>query len=556
MKQYFLLLSFLFISFLNLNAQTADLTGYVFEANNRGYLGMAKVTIVETGSNPVPLKFVTDKDGEFKVQLPIGKDYQITVEKDVFETWKQPFSTKGVKKGKQLFLKVEMQRKPGYLFDVTIAEKRMDEKQIAVDAISGAKIEIYDNTDKKEVLVINGNKNPAFSYTFEQGHHYTVMIRKEGYYTKRMDAYVNVDGCILCFDGIDEIQQGRPEVSDNLTAGNKMGTIVSNVELVPIQIGAPLTLKNIHYASGKYDLVNSAKAELDRIASMLKNNPFLVVEIGSHTDQVGSDESNYKLSEKRAREVAKYLMEVSELDASHIKFKGYGESKLLKKCKRCSKADYAANRRTELKVIDTKDVDVFMQKSLKRILWDENFDSTIENLGGEVVIGADGKIPDDVLKDIKNAPSVADVTPTPSIVSTSSTETPKGIEGTTVSNTVLPVRTGAIPTPYDNIVIDQNYDGGEFEIVGEVIQRKPKTLDPNYSGFKIQFYSAPYELPLSHKIFSKHGNIVVEKDKNGKFIYCIGDFDDAENASDFLNHVIKPKYPKAKVLRFEHGKML
>ena len=237
-------------------------------------------------------------------------------------------------------------------------------------------------------------------------------------------------------------------------------------------------------------------------------------------------------------------MEVTEMGPDHIKFKGYGESQLLKKCKKCSKADYAANRRTELKVIATKDVDLFMAKPLARIIWDENFDSTIENLGGEVVIGEDGKIPDEVLKDIQGAPSVA-----------STSEVIKG-EVSSEPKIVLPVNTKDIPNPYDHIVISQDYNGGEFEIVGEVIQRKPKAVPSNFSGYKIQFYSAPYELPLSHKIFSRHGNIVIVKDKKGQFLYCIGDFDDADNASDFLNHVIKPKYPKAKVLRFDHGKMM
>ena len=132
-----------------------------------------------------------------------------------------------------------MERRPGYIFDVTLAESRPNEN-VVVDAIQGAKIEIYNNTSKKEVLVIDTLASPNFNFTFQQGNHYTVMIRKKGYLTKRMEAYINIDGCILCFEGVSE-------VTDVMTQSNELGTFLANVELDRIALNTTFELKNIYY---------------------------------------------------------------------------------------------------------------------------------------------------------------------------------------------------------------------------------------------------------------------------------------------------------------------
>jgi len=89
-------------------------------------------------------------------------------------------------------------------------------------------IEVFNNTRDELVLILENHPLPAFKTTFERGNHYTLLIRKDGYIPKRLEAYVDIKGCILCFDGVGSIQPG---ISDVLTESNQMGTFLANIEL-------------------------------------------------------------------------------------------------------------------------------------------------------------------------------------------------------------------------------------------------------------------------------------------------------------------------------------
>ena len=86
------------------------------------------------------------------------------------------------------------------------------------------------------------------------------------------------------------------------------------------------TFKNVNFETGKWDLLPDALPELDALAVFLKENPKVQVEIGGHTDNVGSDTDNQVLSENRAEAVRNYLV-ARGIAAERLAFKGYGESK-------------------------------------------------------------------------------------------------------------------------------------------------------------------------------------------------------------------------------------
>jgi OOP family OmpA-OmpF porin len=62
-------------------------------------------------------------------------------------------------------------------------------------------------------------------------------------------------------------------------------------------------------------------------AQIMKDNPDIQVELQGHTDSLGSDAFNQKLSEKRAYAVMNWLVQFGGIDAKRITAKGYGESK-------------------------------------------------------------------------------------------------------------------------------------------------------------------------------------------------------------------------------------
>lgn len=563
--------------------QSATIEGYVYETNNRGYLNLAKVTVTDKKTNSVVNKAITDQEGFFSVPVPLNGDYTVKAEKDVFETKMIEASTKGIQANAKVYVKLPMQREPGYLFDVTMAEKWDGKSE--VDAIQGALVEIYNNTTEKEELVLKDHPDPYFKFTFEKGNHYTVMIRKEGYFTKRMEAYVDVDGCILCFDGLDDVSPSAPGASDNLTAGHQMGTIISNVELVPIRMNEGIALKNIYYDVAKWDIRPDAAAELDKLIVTLQSNPSLVVELGSHTDSRGSDAANMSLSQKRAESAVNYIIDKTGMSRSSITARGYGETKLVNKCKdgvECSNRQHQKNRRTELKIIGIQS-DPMEGRSLAQIIKAERFDEMLAEIQNQEVVEfkAGDEIPEEIRQQIEGTSSTTstDVAstppptqqqapvytpPTPSVQK----ETTPVVSEPIVQQTVPPKATPSEPketmtqntktntSPSVRPTQKVGVSAAEYEVSTQNITRPPKRLPDNYSGFKIEFFTSRAELPLSHNIFVKHGNITLEQRKDGLYSYSLGNFPNKNSAENFLRDVMNRQYPGSRVIKYSNGRRL
>jgi len=67
--------------------------------------------------------------------------------------------------------------------------------------------------------------------------------------------------------------------------------------------------------------------ELGKFAEVLKNHPEINLVIEGHTDSVGKDDYNLKLSQKRADAVRTYIIEKFGIDANRLTAKGYGETR-------------------------------------------------------------------------------------------------------------------------------------------------------------------------------------------------------------------------------------
>jgi len=104
-------------------------------------------------------------------------------------------------------------------------------------------------------------------------------------------------------------------------------------------------LENVYFDLDSYDLNIDSKQTLDIISLWLQNNSHYKIEIGGHTDKLGSEEYNLDLSEKRALSVYNYLLSKQE-DLSNLSYKGYGSTIPLRK-----NYDGAKNRRIEFKIL-------------------------------------------------------------------------------------------------------------------------------------------------------------------------------------------------------------
>jgi outer membrane protein OmpA-like peptidoglycan-associated protein len=109
-----------------------------------------------------------------------------------------------------------------------------------------------------------------------------------------------------------------------------------------------VVLNNIFFEFDSYELKTESEIELKKVVEFMKQNPTVRIEISGHTDTVGSEDYNLKLSKKRAGEIAEFLL--TYIDASRIKSVGYGSSKPISSNK--TEQGRQKNRRSELRVID------------------------------------------------------------------------------------------------------------------------------------------------------------------------------------------------------------
>lgn len=107
------------------------------------------------------------------------------------------------------------------------------------------------------------------------------------------------------------------------TVGLEQGkTFTARLELTPID--KPISIENIFYELGKWNLLPESIQSLDTLVSLLKQNPTIAIELMAHTDCRGNDGDNAILSQKRAQSVVDYLISKG-IEQGRLMAKGYGE---------------------------------------------------------------------------------------------------------------------------------------------------------------------------------------------------------------------------------------
>lgn len=131
---------------------------------------------------------------------------------------------------------------------------------------------------------------------------------------------------------------------------SKQFTNVDNklLKLIPIEEGQIVRLNNIFFATGKSTLAPESDAEINRIAITMVENKNMKIELGGHTDDIGTDEANMKLSQERADNVRTSLLKKG-VEANRIISKGYGETVPI--AKNDTPEGQQLNRRVEFKIL-------------------------------------------------------------------------------------------------------------------------------------------------------------------------------------------------------------
>lgn len=187
-----------------------------------------------------------------------------------------------------------------------------------------ASIELIDN-EKNEVLAVFSSNSATGRYlvSLPAGKNYGIAIKAENYLFHSENF--------------------------NIPKASIYNEIIKDIPLKKVEVGEKIVLNNIFFDSGKAKLRPESYAELGVLRKLMKDNPGLKIEISGHTDNVGSDNFNQQLSEKRAKSVVDYLISQG-IDASRLKYTGYGESQPI--ADNSTKEGRQKNRRTEFEILE------------------------------------------------------------------------------------------------------------------------------------------------------------------------------------------------------------
>ena len=207
------------------------------------------------------------------------------------------------------------------------------------------------NTEVTIINLCNGtkhrvttNKDGQFDFPLQKNCKYRVEVKKQ-YFDPVVTMFETKEGIVDCFDLPIELKSNVDlrDPSLGFDGGNQ----------ILLTSGAVIELYNVYFDLNKFDIRRDAIKELNWIKSILEDNPDIIVEIGAHTDARATYEYNITLSENRAKAIKTWLIK-NDIDASRLKFKGYGETLLKNECTdgiSCSEMEHQRNRRVEFRIL-------------------------------------------------------------------------------------------------------------------------------------------------------------------------------------------------------------
>ncbi len=201
--------------------------------------------------------------------------------------------------------------------------------------LEGATVELFEGSKKVPVDSKTNFLSNDFAFLLDSDKSYKAYITRDGYYSDSIS--FNTNGIFDDYTVSKTVTlKAKPEGPKRIVSRNE-----------------PILLKSIFFDLDDDKIRPDAEPDLEYLKTLMDKYPDLVIELSSHTDSRGDNEYNKKLSQRRANSTKAWLVEEG-VEASRIKAVGYGETKLLNKCRdkvKCSEEEHQLNRRSEFKII-------------------------------------------------------------------------------------------------------------------------------------------------------------------------------------------------------------
>ena len=183
------------------------------------------------------------------------------------------------------------------------------------------------------VAEVTSNEEGKFDVALAMQKNYTFLAQKPDFYTRR-ETYTTY---------------GKQPANEELRAKETTIDLDHTLTLDKIKLEKTIVLDNIYYDYRKWDIKDTAAMELDKMVTIMRDNPKIHIELSSHTDSRGSDQYNMDLSQKRAESAVAYIVSKG-IEKERVTAKGYGETKPIIE-NAMTEEDFQKNRRTEFKVL-------------------------------------------------------------------------------------------------------------------------------------------------------------------------------------------------------------
>ncbi|MCH7414862.1 OmpA family protein [Belliella sp. R4-6] len=216
--------------------------------------------------------------------------------------------------------------------NVTTKEKKDDGTE---EILPQTRVALYDSANKMTGGDFT-NQNGRVRFTLAPDQNFSMIASKSGYFSKS-----------ITYD-----TRGKTPRQEDLIQEVTNITLDTTIVLDALILEKSIVLDNIYYDLDKADIRPDAAEELDKLVTILKDNPTISIELSSHTDARATDAYNDALSQRRAESAVAYIVSKG-IDAERLVAKGYGKRQLII-TNATTEEEHQVNRRTEFKVIEIK----------------------------------------------------------------------------------------------------------------------------------------------------------------------------------------------------------
>jgi OOP family OmpA-OmpF porin len=147
--------------------------------------------------------------------------------------------------------------------------------------------------------------------------------------------------------GLGEMQHIAPNDTPEGREQNRRVTLQALSVICEARASEELTLRGVTFKTNSAVITPTSKLVLDSAVAYLKARPNAAAEVRGHTDSVGNDAANMRLSKARAEAVRDYLV-AGGIDAGRLTANGYGETEHV--APNDTPAGRAQNRRVTLRI--------------------------------------------------------------------------------------------------------------------------------------------------------------------------------------------------------------